>query len=142
MKCTIHVYLLNELYSQEIAEKNHDGKESADNKKYLWEDELSINSQVVSVLEEENASYTLQGALSDGNTFCEEVRSMRVVKIQSENSPACEIGVSESILNALKIEKENNEIVISFFINDNEPFANPLPGIYISSKEFPKNLIF
>ena len=52
MKCTIHVYLLNELYSQEIADNNHDGKESADNKKYIWEDELSINSQVVSVLEE------------------------------------------------------------------------------------------
>ena len=142
MKCIVRVYLLNELFSQEFANEYHNGKESADNKKYLWEDELSINSEVTHAEEKNNAVYSIKGTLPNGTSFSEDVESMRIVKILSENAPPCEIGVSESILDSLSIISKEKEIIIDIFIKDNEPLANPVPGIYIASKEFPKNLIF
>ncbi|MBM3418665.1 MAG: hypothetical protein FJY17_07080 [Bacteroidetes bacterium] len=141
MKCTIHVYLLNELFSQKIANENFNGNESADNKKYIWEDELVISGTVLSIQERQNAVYDLRGILPNGNQFLEEVQAMRLITITSENTPDCAVGVSESILDRLEIDTKNYDSIIRFYIKDNEPLANPIPGIYIASKEFPKSLI-
>jgi hypothetical protein len=51
------------------------------------------------------------------------------------------VGASESMIDTLNIEKLNDEILVSFYLKDNEPHANTIPGIYIASKEFPKELI-
>jgi hypothetical protein len=32
------------------------------------------------------------------------------------------------------------QYIVKLFLKDLEPFANPVPGIYISTKEFPKEL--
>ena len=61
MNCKIHIHLLNELYSQELANEKYGGKESADNLRYEWEDELEITTTVLKVLEKENSTYTLSG---------------------------------------------------------------------------------
>jgi hypothetical protein len=66
---------------------------------------------------------------------------MRLVKIKSTNAPDVFVGASESMIDTLSIEKLNDEILVSIYIKDNEPHANPIPGIYIASKEFPKELI-
>lgn len=141
MKCTIHVYLLNELFSQKTANEHHGGAESADNKKYIWEDELVISNRVLKLDEFQNAVYELKGILPNGNEFSENVKAMRLILLKTENTPDCQVGVSESILDRLEIEKDKNNTKISFYIKDNEPLANPIPGIYIASREFPKSLI-
>ena len=51
MNCKIHIYLLNDLFSQELADAEFNGKESADNLRYEWEDELEINTEVKEVKE-------------------------------------------------------------------------------------------
>ena len=71
MKCTIHVYLINELYSQEFADEFHNGNPSEDNKEYDWEDELSISSNVVSTEELSNSVYKLEGENGNGDYFSE-----------------------------------------------------------------------
>ena len=50
MNCKIHIHLLNELYSQEHADAQSGGKESAYNLRYEWEDELEITTAVSKVL--------------------------------------------------------------------------------------------
>jgi hypothetical protein len=141
MKCTIHVYLLNELFSQKIADESNQGEESADNKKYIWEDELVINNSVSKMEEIQNSVYELRGILPNGNEFSESVGAMRIVTLKSEDAPECQVGVSESILDRLEIKTDKNDTRLYFYIKDNEPLANPIPGIYIASKEFPKSLI-
>jgi len=141
MKCSIHVYLINELYSQEFADEFHNGNPSEDNKEYDWEDELSISSDVVSTEELDNSVYKLEGENGNGDYFSVEVPNMRLVKIKSTNAPDVFVGASESIVDTMNIEKLNDEILVSIYLKDNEPHANPIPGIYIASKEFPKELI-
>jgi hypothetical protein len=38
--------------------------------------------------------------------------------------------------------KKSKDFKIELFLKDDEPYANPIPGIYIASKEFPKALAF
>ena len=142
MKCTIHSYLLNDLYSQELADSQNNGEQSPDNKKYDWEDEINVSSKVNDVEELKDSSYFLAGSLSDGSDFSIEVPKMRLLKITSTDAPDLYVGASESIISEVRITKTVSQWSIEIYIKDLEPMANPIPGIYIASKEFPKELVF
>lgn len=142
MECKIHVYLLNEHFSQEHADANFEGKPSENNRKYEWEDELKITTNVIEVKEHEKASFPLAGELPTGKQFNYEVKNMRLFEVISEGQPSNFIGCSESILEDATVEKTDDLITISIYIKDFEPLSNPIPGIYIAAQEFPKELIF
>lgn len=142
MKCTIHTYLLNDLYSQELADSQNNGEQSPDNKKYDWEDEMSVSSRVNDVVELKDSSYFLAGSLGEGSDFSIEVPKMRLLKITSTDAPDLYVGASESIISEVRIAKTVSQWSIEIYIKDLEPMANPIPGIYIAAKEFPKELVF
>ena len=142
MICTIHTYLLNDLYSQELADSLNNGEQSPDNKKFDWEDEMNVSSSVKDVEELLDSSYFLAGSLGDGSNFSIEVPKMRLLKITSTDSPDLYVGASESIISEVRINRNENHWKIEIYIKDLEPLANPIPGIYIASKEFPKELVF
>jgi hypothetical protein len=142
MKCTIHTYLLNDLYSQELADSQNNGEQTPDNKKYDWEDEMNVSSTVNDVEELKDSSYFLAGSLGDGSNFSIEVPKMRLLKITSSDVQDLFVGASESIISEVRIIRNENHWKIEIFIKDLEPMANPIPGIYIASKEFPKELLF
>ena len=98
MKYTIHTYLLNDLYSQELADSQNNGEQTPDNKKYDWEDEINISSRVNDLEELKDSSYFLAGSLSDGSNFSIEVPKMRLLKITSSDAPDLYVGASESII--------------------------------------------
>lgn len=140
MNCTIHIYLLNALYSQQQADEQNGGKESADNRKYLWEDELRVTGRIKAITEHADVSFPLEGELEDGTSFKHDVKKMHLVQIETEDSPNVYVGASESMLDSVQIDRKG-DAVIKIFLKDDEPYANPIPGIYIASKEFPKELI-
>ena len=142
MTCTIHTYLLNDLYSQELADSQHNGEQTPDNKKYDWEDEMNVSSRVNDVEELKDSSYFLAGSLGDGSDFSIEVPKMRLLKITSSDAQDLYVGASESIISEVRIAKTVSQWNIEIYIKDLEPLANPIPGIYIASKEFPKELVF
>ena len=142
MNCSIHVYLLNEHFSPEHAAVHHNGEESENNLKYEWEDEFAVTSDVTEVLVHENASFPLQGQMPDGSEFSHDVTGMLLFEIRSVDAPATFIGASASIVDSHKIIRDEVSFELRLFIKDYEPMANPIPGIYIASKEFPKALIF
>jgi len=140
MKCYIQCFQLNELYSQEQADAQNEGKPSSDNIQYHWEDDMSISSSVSDVKELNNSKYILQGTFADGNDFTFSVPKMRLFEITSSDAPICYVGASESILHSVDLLKEDDGFKITIILKDLEPMANPSPGVYIASKEFPKDL--
>ena len=142
MECKIHVYLLNEHFSAEHAEAHHNGEESENNLKYEWEDEFSVTSSVESVEIHKNVSFPLQGEMPDGSAFSHDVENMFLFEIKSSDAPSTFIGASKSIVEEHELIIEETRFVIRLFLKDYEPMSNPIPGIYIASKEFPKALIF
>ena len=141
-ECIVNVYLLNEHFSPEYAEAQHNGKESENNLRYEWEDEFAITSDVLSVTAIENASFPLQGEMPDGQIFSHEVTRMLLFEIASSDAPTTYVGASASIVDSYEIDQSGEDIRLKIFLKDYEPMSNPIPGIYIASKEFPKELIF
>lgn len=142
MKCHINVFMLNDDFSQEHADANFGGKPSENNRLYDWEDEMRITTPVSKIVEHRNVSFPLQGELPNGKPFKHEVTNMFLFEIQSETEASTFVGCSESILDSFEQKTEDDTAYLQIFIRDYEAYANPIPGIYIASKEFPKELIF
>jgi hypothetical protein len=67
---------------------------------------------------------------------------MLLFSVFSDNAPTTYVGASQSIVDHFGIEDDKDKIVVQIFLKDYEPMANPITGIYIASKEFPRQLIF
>jgi hypothetical protein len=141
-ECVFQVFMLNEHFSQEHADAQHGGKESPNNRRYDWEDEFAITSKVDAIEIHENAVYPLAGTLPDGKEFRYDVPAMFLVEISSIDSDPVFVGVSQSILDHYETDLSGESCRIRIFIKDYEPLANPVPGVYIASKEFPEELVF
>lgn len=139
MNCKVHFYLLNDDFSVEHAEANHDGKESENNRLHEWEDELNITTNVEGIEMHENASFPLIGQFPDGKDFHFEITKMRLFELQGDQQTV--IGCSESLYHSHELI-EGAEFVLKVFLNDYEPLTNPITGIYITAQEFPKELVF
>lgn len=142
MTCKAHFYLLNDHFSIEHANENFNGEESELNRKHQWEDELEIKTDVTDVHVEENGTYILQGTLPDGEAFKNEVSGMRLFNIANNVQVVAQLACSESIISSFDIEKTESVLTVKVYIKDDEPLANPVPGVYIAAQEFPKELIF
>lgn len=142
MICKAHFYLLNDHFSIEHANENFNGEESELNRRHEWEDELEIKTEVSDVHVEENGTYLLQGELPDGDAFSNGIPSMRLFNIANGEKVVAQLACSESIISSFDIEKSEEAFVVKIYIKDDEPLANPVPGIYIAAQEFPKELIF
>jgi hypothetical protein len=140
MRCTVHAYMLNDDFSPEHAEAHYGGKDSENNRRYNWEDELHIKSDVTGIIAHEFVSFPLEGTFPDGTPFRHEVSNMRLYEIESSDGPTVFVGASESILERAEQIKEGDALTLHIYLKDYEPWANPIPGIYIASKEFPKEL--
>jgi hypothetical protein len=142
MICKAHFYLLNDHFSIEHANENFNGEESELNRRHEWEDELEIKTEVSDIHVEENGTYVLQGELPDGNSFSNSISKMRLFNIANGEQVVAQLACSESIISSFDIEKSDEAFVVKIYIKDDEPLANPVPGIYIAAQEFPKELIF
>jgi hypothetical protein len=139
MKINAHFFLLNDDFSPEYAEANHGGKESDNNPLYEWEDEFSVSEELEDVVVEEKSVYLLQGETNDG-PFSYEIPNMLVARLKMKNGVEGAFAISESIVDSYTFEKEEETVLFKVFIKDYEPLADPIPGVYIASKEFPTDL--
>lgn len=142
MKLTAHFFLLNDHFSPEYAEANHGGKESENNPMYEWEDEFEVSEGLVSVAVIRDGTFDLEGVLPDGAHFKHPVYKMFMLELTMKDGNKGFFGVSESILDSFTLEGDDQHQTLKVYIRDYEPFGNPMAGVYIASKEFPKPLVF
>jgi hypothetical protein len=140
MKLSAHFYLLNDDFSPEYAEANHGGQESENNPLYQWEDELEVD-ELEDVVVCENGSYTLAGETDQIGTFSFELSNMLVFELQQSNGIHGAFALSNSLVNHFELIDSVDGKELKVFIKDYEPLTNPIPGVYIAAKQFPKELI-
>jgi hypothetical protein len=141
MKFIAHFYQLNDDFSQEYADTHYQGKDSEMNRRYDWEDELALKNDVDKVNVLKSASYTLAGQFGNGEPFSEEISGLLRFDIVGKDGSITTMACSESMLSHYELEESPEKTKLKVFIKDYEPFANPIPGIYIASQDFPKKLI-
>ena len=128
---------VNSDFSQEHADANHEGQESENNVKFLWEDALQVtdNATLISV---SDGVYTLRGATDKGE-FSYEIKNVHLESFNSEQG-ATQIAVSKSLIvdREENTSEESREVV--FYLTDEDVIANPIPGVYIAVDDFPNEL--
>ena len=136
---TLRFIRINPDFDQQHADEMHRGKESEDNIKYLWEDELEL-SEVSNLAIKNRSTYLLQG--SDGETTFEyELPDMCVIEAKLKTGEINHFGVSQKILkNSNHSEKEGNH-TYSFYIKGRFEPINPFLGLYVLAKDFPEELL-
>ncbi len=140
MILSAHFYMLNDDFSPEYAEANFEGKESENNPAYEWEDELELSEGLENIIIERKGIYLLQGEKND-ETFTYELPHMFKVRLIMTNGVEGALVVSESILDSYDFNVSDEKSILNVYLKDYEPLANPLPGVYIATKEFPNQLI-
>lgn len=137
-----HFFLLNDDFSPEYAEANHQGQESENNRRYEWEDEYQVSENLQEVRIHRNGSFVIEGQLPSQEAFSSKLDNMFVIEMILSNGQSGYFGVSESILDSFEEEKLDDVHVVRAYIKDYEPFGEAVTGVYLASKEFPTELIF
>jgi hypothetical protein len=142
MNLHLHFILVNSEFNQGIANDLHDGEESEDNIKHLWEDELKVSEEVKEFKIKNNAIYNLAGYYPDGNQFNFEIWDMTIVDCTTVSGTNMLFAVSKKLLKKTDkiVDEKNNETHLYFYLRDGFPLQNPMNGVYILKQDFPKEL--
>lgn len=137
--CLFRCALMNDLFSQSLADRLHGGLESEDNVKYQWEDEMMIQN-VIDIKLNTSATYLLKGTQSDESMFSHAIPEMTVFQLTLQDNTTVELVVSPKLIASLNQSesKDVHEIVVE--LKDNEPFINPISGVYITHHDIPNEL--
>lgn len=133
----VHVYARNIHFSQEHADAQHGGEESESNKRWDWEDELWLKNDMNWEEELVKTEVVLRGYKNE-ELFEVPLLRMRVFNFSNSQGEINQIACSESLYESHELSVANRRLNL---ILNGMPYANPVPGIYVSSVEFPKELI-
>ena len=141
MDLYLHFILINSEFNQGIANDLHDGQESEDNIKHLWEDELKVSEPVKEFKIKNNASYTLAGYVGE-KAFSFEIADMTICECITEKEDKIQFAVSKKLLKKTerKVDNETGETHLYFYLRDTWEIENPMNGVYILKQDFPKEL--
>lgn len=142
MDLYLHFIQINSEFNQALADDLHEGKETEDNIRCLWEDELKVSEDVKEFKIKNNSVYTLTGYFPDNKKFSFEIQDMTICECITESDNRMQFAVSKKILKKTekKEDKEKNETHLYFYLKDTLPMENPMNGIYILKSDFPKEL--
>ena len=140
MQLNVHFYMLNEHFSQDHADAQHNGEESENNLKYEWEDELAISHSVKSLTPIRKGVYTIQGILGDDKQFAYDIPETLVFNIEGEDGSITQMACSEIHVENFEVLEIEGGKRLNVYLKEEEPHTNPIPGIYIALQEFPKEL--
>lgn len=142
MDLYLHFILVNSDFSKGYADDVHNGQESEDNIKYLWEDEFKVSEPVKDFKIKNNSIYRLKGYMPDGKEFGYEIWDMTLVNCITTKEDEMQFAVSKKLVKKTEVIKDEkkNETHLYFYLKDSLPMENPMNGVYILKSDFPKEL--
>jgi len=142
MNLHLHFIQVNSEFSQGFADDLHEGQESEDNIKHLWEDELKVSEHIKEFKIKNNTSYTLAGFFPDDTEFNFEINDVTVIDCETEKGTKMQFAVSKKLLKKTDkvIDDKKKETHLYFYLRDTHEIENPMNGVYIIKTDFPKAL--
>ena len=140
MNLHLHFIQINSEFSQGFADDLHEGQESEDNIKNLWEDELKVSEPITEFKIKNNTSYTLAGYFPDNTEFNFEINDVTVIDCETEKGTKMQFAVSKKLLKKTDkvVDDKKNETHLYFY--DTHEIETPMNGVYIIKTDFPKEL--
>jgi hypothetical protein len=98
MNLHLHFIQVNSEFSQGFADDLHEGQESEDNIKHLWEDELKVSEPIKEFKIKNNTSYTLAGYFPDNTEFNFEINDVTVIDCETDKGTKMQFAISKKLL--------------------------------------------
>jgi hypothetical protein len=130
--------MLNPHFSQEHADAVHDGKETENNKRLDWEDEMQLRDIEGDPEFIENGTYILRGMKGETETFEFPIANMSMFEFKMVDGQMVQIACSKDLYEEHTLDSDERLLRL---ILKGDPYANPIPGVYIASNDFPADLI-
>lgn len=133
----------NPAYDKEYAKKFHFGKESENNSKYLWSNGFKLQEEIKKYELLENSDFNLTGTDLHGNDFSYTIPNMTKLDCYINDTELITIAISNSLINkthTAQNEKYNWTRFYFYFHGAADPI-NPIPTVFISRNDFPKDLL-
>lgn len=142
MNLYLHFILVNSDFDQQLADEFNQGQESEENVKFLWEDELKVPELIKEYKIKNNTTYTLAGYLPNDKPFSFEIQEMTTCDCLSNEGKTIQFAVSTKLLKKTDkiVDDKKDETHLYFYLKDAQEVENPMDGIYIAEKDFPKEL--
>jgi len=142
MNLHIHFILVNSDFNQGLADDLYKGEETEDNIKHLWEDELKVSEPIKDFKVRNNTTYLLEGYFPDDKKFSYEIPEVTVCDCITEKGEKMHFAVSKKLIKKTQkiIDEAKDETHMYFYLRDTFPMQNPMDGVYILKKDFPKEL--
>ncbi len=142
MKVTINIKLHNHEFEQNIADDFYGGEETDDNVKYLWEDEFEVKGDVTSFKIKNAEPYVLRGLYPDNKEFNFEINDVTICECINNKNQVSQFVFSKKLVKSTdKVVDDKGDITFEVILKDKLPMENPMDGIYILTKDFPKELL-
>lgn len=140
MKMTLIVKEVNPTFDQDLADKENDGQESEYNIRYNWEDEFELKNDIKEFKIRNNEIYILEGMKGEIK-FSHNIPSMTIIECIEENGNMTQFAASRKLIKDTKKNVDKNGAIRFYiFLKGGHEQINPIPGIYISKKDFPNEL--
>lgn len=137
MAYIVNVFLRSSDFSEDFANEHHEGQETAENVRHEWEDEFRIVGDFTEVKVISGDTFTLAGEKGDGSSFSYEIPNVTTFLFDSE-AESSKVVISHDAIDEYSLNHEKKRLDI--WLNDTDDIENPVPGIYISVSDFPKEL--
>ena len=109
MNLHLHFIQINSEFSQGFADDLHEGQESEDNIKNLWEDELKVSEPITEFKIKNNTRYTLAGYFPDNTEFNFEINDVTVIDCETEKGTKMQFADPKNDLAFKKIFGDENK---------------------------------
>jgi hypothetical protein len=142
MNLHLHFILVNSEFNQGLADDLYEGKETEDNIKHLWEDEMEVSEPVADFKIKNNAIYKLAGFFADDTPFSFDIWDTTIVECATEKGHQMQFAISKKLLKKTEkvVDEKTKDTHLYFYLKDSLPLENPMDGVYILKTDFPKEL--
>ncbi|MBC7863725.1 MAG: hypothetical protein IAF38_12170 [Bacteroidia bacterium] len=138
----INIKSVNPKFSQKLADERHEGEETEDNVKYLWEDDFDVKGNVKDFKVKNNAVYSLKGEFADGKTFEHEFSEMTIIECYLEDGSLSQFPIAKKLIQSTdkKISRDGEKLFFHVFLKGAKEIVNPFDGAYFEKKDWPADL--
>ena len=85
--------------------------------------------------------YVLKGSHPTQGDFAYEVPRVYLLSLKRTDGSQVQFAISNQLIQAVNRQEFPWGVHVLIELKDNEPFANPITGIYIANHDFPKQLM-
>ncbi len=137
MEYAIHFIYRNPEFDQSHADEYHDGQESEDNIRDLWEDELEVQGEVIDFKIKHKQPFILQ-AQQDEEIVDIPIENMTLFEFSLESGETTTLASSNKLVKDIDIKDLRTDAkVVYVILKGKEEPISPFPGLYVKPSDWP-----